>query len=143
MLRYFAKLVLIGLLVLPADGCRNPDERVPIVFVDILLLLDLPEFAPLASPGGYLEISGGSLGIVVYRRNMDDFVAFDRHCTYQVNDFCRIHADPETGITANCECCSSIFSLYDGTPIQEPAGFTLNSYRTGFNANVNQLRIFN
>lgn len=143
MLRYFAKLVLLILIMMPVEGCRNQDERVPVVFVDVVLLLDLPEYSALASPGSFLEISGGSMGIVIYRRNMEEFVAFDRHCTYKVNDFCRVKGNAETTITAECECCNSVFSLYDGTPIEGEARFALNQYRTGFNGNTNQLRIFN
>ncbi len=143
MLRHFARISFVLALVLSAHACRNQNSIVPLVFVDVTLFLDLPEFAPLAAPGGSIHISGGSLGIIIYRRNMEEFVAFDRHCTYQVDDYCRITIDEETTITANCECCSSVFSIYDGSPISGEAPAVLARYRTGFNGVTNQLRIFN
>lgn len=143
MLRDFVRFGMVIALLLVSDSCRNRDDLVPMVFVDITLLLDLPEFSALAAPGGSVTISGGSLGIIVYRRNIDEFVAFDRHCTYQVSENCRINIDEETTITANCECCNSVFSIYDGTPVSGEASVILTGYRTGFNAVTNQLRIFN
>lgn len=143
MLKFFVRTALICALLLVNDGCRNRDDRVPVVFVDFTLLLDLPEFSDLASPGGSIHISGGSMGIIIYRRSQDEFVAFDRHCTYQVPEYCRVTIDEETTITANCECCNSVFSIYDGTPISGEAAVSLSRYGTGYNGTTNQLRIFN
>lgn len=143
MLRDFLRISLVILLLIGAGGCKDKDDRVPYVFVDITLLLDLPAYSDLASPSGSVEITGGSMGIIVYRRNVNEFVAFDRHCTYNVSEYCRVHIDEETNITAVCECCGSIFSIYDGTPIEGAAARSLVQYRTGYNGNTNQLRIFN
>jgi nitrite reductase/ring-hydroxylating ferredoxin subunit len=143
MLNQIVRLSLIlAVLAMPAS-CKKPEERVPVVFVDFTLYLNLPEYTNLASPGGWLEITGGSRGIIVYRRNMEEFVAFDRHCTYKVQEYCRVDVDEQTGITAVCECCESVFSIYDGIPLSGQASVTLSDYRTNFNGNTNLLRIFN
>lgn len=143
MLKLLRQIALIATVFLAPSGCRNADNQVPYVLVDITLLLDLPSFTALTTPGGSEEITGGSMGIVVYRINLQDFAAFDRHCTHNVNDFCRIQTDEETGVTAVCECCASVFSIIDGTPIEGPAARSLLRYNTTFNGNTNQLRIFN
>lgn len=142
MLKDFLKILLVVLLV-SGTGCKEKDDRVPYVFVDITLYLDLGEFSDLAVPGGYLTITGGSRGIVIYRRNQDDFVAFDRHCTHDPPAGCAVDVDENSGLTTVCECCGSVFSLYDGIPIEGPAARNLVEYRTGYNATSNQLRIFN
>lgn len=142
MLRDFAKIALLVFAVLALSACKEKN-RVPYVLVDVTLLIDLPAYTGLTAPGGYAEITGGSRGIVVYRINQQEFVAFDRHCTFQPEDNCQIHVDEDTGITANCECCTSVFSIYDGTPIEGLADRSLVKYSTSFNGNTNQLRIFN
>ncbi len=143
MLKDFLRILLVVFLVSGWSGCRDKDDRVPNVFVDITLFLDLNEFSALAVPGGSLALSGGSRGIIVYRRNQSDFVAFDRHCTFEPLAGCAVDIDEDSGLTAGCECCDSVFSIYDGIPVDGSAARNLVQYRTGFNATSNQLRIFN
>jgi nitrite reductase/ring-hydroxylating ferredoxin subunit len=143
MLKQIVRFLFIFSVITVLSGCRKSEERVPLVFVDFSLSLYLPEFSNLAAPGGWVEISGGSRGIIIYRRSQDEFVAFDRHCTYKVSEGCRIDVDTETGLTANCPCCNSVFSIFDGIPVSGTATVTLLDYRTGYNANTNILRVFN
>lgn len=143
MLREITQIVLLFLLVFALSGCKDREDQVPYVLVDVTLLLNLPEFSSLTVPSGYAEISGGSLGIIVYRSGQNEFVAHDRHCTHNVNDFCRVHVNEDDGVTATCECCDSVFSIQFGVPSSGPAARSLTRYRTNFNGNTNELRIFN
>jgi len=143
MLKQIVRITFILLLITTLSCCKRSEDRVPMVFVDFSLSLNLPEFSSLAVQNGWIEVSGGSRGIIIYRRSQDEFVAFDRHCTYKVSEGCRIDVDTETGITANCPCCNSVFSIYDGIPVSGTATVTLLDYRTGYNANTNILRVFN
>jgi nitrite reductase/ring-hydroxylating ferredoxin subunit len=143
MLERILKYSFFLLIITSFIGCKKAADQVPLVFVDFSISLSLPEYASLAAPGGWTEVTGGSRGIIIYRVAMDEFVAFDRHCTYKVQDACRIDVDEETGITANCPCCNSTFSIYDGIPVNGPATVSLLDYRTGYNGTTNILRIFN
>ena len=129
-------------IVLMSSSCeRTNPSGIPYVPVNYQLTVSNPEFAPLLAVGGWLYIGGGSQGIIIYRATPDEFRAFDRHCTFQVNDNCRVSVD-NTDITAfDSDCCQSKFLLVDGAPIDGPANLGLHQYNTTFDGNV--LMIFN
>lgn len=141
-------LTLLSAIVLFVfSGCNRDDDslqQVPNVPVEINVSIDLPLFSALQNPGGWITIQGGSQGIVVYRIGPDQFAAFDRHCTFQVENVCRIDVDEETNVTAvDSECCESVFSIVDGVPLEGPARRPLRRYQTMYNINNNSLRIYN
>lgn len=111
---------------------------------DITINLNLPEYNALINPGGWLYLTGGSRGIIVYRISNDEFVAYDRHCTYNVPQRCRVSVIEDSGITAKDEeCCGSVFDLYTGGVLEGPAQLGLQSFRTFYNSDTRTLRIFN
>ncbi len=139
------KLTVAGLLltfILSSNSCqKGTPSGIPYVPVNYQLTVSNPEFAPLLAVGGWLYIGGGSRGIIVYRFSPDEFRAYDRHCTFQVNDNCRI-AMESTDVTAvDNECCDSKFLIIDGAPIDGPANIGLHEYNTSFDGNT--LLIFN
>jgi nitrite reductase/ring-hydroxylating ferredoxin subunit len=138
-------LPLIFVFVL-TTSCRDDDEgdRVPRIQTEITLNLNLPEYNILLNPGGWLYLTGGSRGIIVYRVNNDEFAAFDRHCTFNVPEACRVFVDENSGLTASDTlCCESIFEIITGNVVQGPAQFQLQPFQTQFNQNSDVLRIFN
>jgi hypothetical protein len=88
-------------------------------------------------------VNGGSKGIIVYRRSMDEFVAFDRHSPADVNGTCAqpLYPDSNNFLQLNDDCNNAKFSLYDGSPISG-SDFGLRMYQTIYNGS-NQLRIYN
>ena len=138
-------LVLMMLLIF-ATSCRDDDEneRVPRIQTDITLNLNLPEYNILLNPGGWIYLTGGSRGIIVYRVSNDEFAAFDRHCTFNVPEACRVFVNEDSGITAkDTLCCGSVFEIITGNVVEGPAQFALQSFRTQFNQNSDVLRIYN
>jgi nitrite reductase/ring-hydroxylating ferredoxin subunit len=129
-------------LILSSNSCeKGTPSGIPYVPVNYQLTVSNPEFSPLLAVGGWLYIGGGSRGIIVYRYTPDEFRAYDRHCTFQVNDNCRVNMD-NTDITAvDEECCESKFLIIDGAPIDGPANIGLHQYNTSFDGNT--LLIFN
>lgn len=72
----------------------------------------------------------------MYRFSPEEFRAYDRHCTYNIDEGCRVSMD-NTDITAvDNECCESEFLIVDGAPIGGPAAIGLQQYRTQFNGNT-------
>ncbi len=129
-------------IILSSNSCeKGTASGIPYVPVNYQLTVSNPEFSPLLAVGGWLNIGGGSRGIIVYRASPDEFRAYDRHCTFQVNDNCRVTMD-NTDITAlDTECCDSKFLIVDGAPIDGPANIGLHRYNTSFDGNT--LLIFN
>ncbi|MCA1763208.1 MAG: hypothetical protein ABR574_01965 [Cryomorphaceae bacterium] len=143
-LTYTSIILILGLLIAP--GCRKDrdiqDSRVPVVPTDVTINLNLPQYQPLANPGGFAYVIGGSRGIVVYRYGLEDFAAFDRHCTFEVQEGCTIEVE-EASVATDLACCESSFEIVNGLPTEGPAIRPLLRYNTQFNPNANLLRIFN
>ncbi|NBW83641.1 hypothetical protein EBR21_18000, partial [bacterium] len=68
---------------------------VPFVPVDITIDIQLPSYSDLQGVGGWTYLNGGSKGIIVYRKGIDEFVAFDRHSPADVNGSCPLPLYPD------------------------------------------------
>ncbi|MBX2971907.1 MAG: hypothetical protein KF797_02290 [Flavobacteriales bacterium] len=140
-LRSIALCTLASTLLL--GGCRKEERGgVPLTPLNIPPInVNNPAYIDLAVPGGWLYLSGGSMGLIVYRASMDQFVVMDRHCPYRPAELCRVFVD-DTGIIArDTACCHSAFSIVDGTVIQGPAALNLQRYNSSFNGTT--LLIYN
>jgi nitrite reductase/ring-hydroxylating ferredoxin subunit len=125
------------------DDDNNDDLRVPNVNTNIDLNLNLPQYNPLQNPGSWVYVTGGSRGIIVYRVGIEQFAAFDRHCTYNVQEGCQIVAEEGSTVAKDEECCNSEFEIITGGPTEGPARRPLRQYNTQFNPNANTLRVYN
>lgn len=132
----------LGALLLTQASCRREERGgVPLTPLDISINVNNPSYADLAVPGGWIYLSGGSQGLIVYRASVDEFIALDRHCPYQPADLCRVFVD-DTEITArDTACCGSAFLITDGSVVEGPAALNLQRYNTSFNGTT--LRIYN
>jgi nitrite reductase/ring-hydroxylating ferredoxin subunit len=133
---------LLTITMVLAAGCKKEDKvDVPLVSVDITINLNLPEYNALLVTGGWAYITGGSEGLIVYRKSPDEFVAMDRHCTYRPEDLCKVYVDDSGVLARDTACCHSAFLLLDGSVTEGPAALGLKLYNTTFNGTT--LRIFN
>ncbi|MBP9151894.1 MAG: hypothetical protein KBF73_06390 [Flavobacteriales bacterium] len=136
-------LSLGALLVVLASSSCNKSNRsgIPYVPVNYQITVSNPEFSPLLAVGGFVTIAGGSQGIIVYRFSPEEFRAYDRHCTFMVDDNCRVTMDNTDISATDTECCDSQFLIIDGAPIDGPAAIGLQQYNTDYDGNT--LFIFN
>lgn len=121
-------------------GCKKDNNAVPVVYTDVFLYTTDPAFAPLNATSGYIYVTGGSKGIIVYRKSQTEFMAYDRHCPYKVADGNVVTVDA-SGLIATDAVCGSKFLITDGSPNQGPAINSLKQYQTTFDGTV--LHIFN
>lgn len=136
----FGSILLI--LLCGLYSCKKgKNQTIPYVPVNIYINPSDPLYIKLAVPGGWLYLNGGSRGIIVYRRTVEEFVAYDRHCTYNVDDQCGKVSVNSTQIMAVDSCCLSEFVLTDGSVSKGPANQPLHQYQTSWDGNT--LRIFN
>lgn len=138
-------IILVLLITLTGiTGCKkNKTHPVPDIPFDITINLTLPSYSELMGVGGYAFVNGGSRGIIVYRRGVDDFVAFDRHSPADVDGSCAQPLTPDTNnyLVLKDVCNNASFSLYDGSPMSG-SEFGLRQYATIWNGNES-LRIYN
>ena len=114
-------------------SCKEKEPYpIPNIPVNISINLDLPSYQSLNSPGGWVYIPGGSRGIVVYR-NFDEFVALDRHATYESDNNCAIvNVDTINYFILNDSCSSSQYNIIDGTVVTGPAKWGLKRYNASW-----------
>lgn len=136
--KFRAFFIVVVLTVL--YGCRKDKDDVPDVYVDIYLYTTDPAFTPLNAIGGWTYLTGGSKGIIVYRKSQTEFMTYDRHCTYKVPDGNSVSVE-NSGLIASDAACNSKFLMTDGSPNSGPATVPLKRYQSSFDGTV--LHIFN
>jgi len=142
-LRRLRTFLTVSLLLAITVNCNDKNSVVPNVRVNFYLNLNDPDFSTLNSPGNSVFVSGGVNGIVIYRIDSEEFGAYDRTCTYNVEDNCAVVLD-ETGVfAADTLCCGSEYLLLDGSATTGPATLPLKRYRTTFDAGMNTVHVYN
>jgi len=122
-------------LVSGSCGKQNT-HPVPYVPFNQSIDLNLPSYYALAGVGGFAYVIGGSRGIIVYRRSLDEFIAFDRHSPADPNAECEepLYPDTDNFLILKDSCSGATFSLYDGSPING-SQYGLMQYACNFNGN--------
>lgn len=136
---YLVASILICFYLIPS--CKKDDKTVPNSSVDIYIYTSEPSFLALNAVGGWVYITGGSKGIIVYRKSNTEFTALDRHCTYLPNTACSRVSVDSSNIIAVDTCCGSKFLITDGSVQNGPASMALKQYATSFDGSV--LHIYN
>lgn len=125
------RIVFLSLLLLVITACTKEDRHpVPLVPVEFRINLEF-QFIELNSIGGWVNVTGGFGGVVIYRMSVDQFTAFDRACPVHPYDQ-EARLVVEDPPIAKCNVCGSTYLLLDGSPISGPAKHPLRPYRTVF-----------
>ena len=137
---FFFSIVFLLFMGCKKNGNQNPIPSIPF---DITINIEFPSYSSLIGVGGWTYVVGGSKGIIVYRKSVDQFVAFDRQSPKDINNTCSSALTPDsTNFLQLIDICSGAkFSLYDGSAISG-SEFGLRQYQTVWNG-TNSLRIYN
>jgi len=115
-----------------ASRCRDRNTGlVPSVPVNVTINVLSPEFFDLSVPGGWVYITGGSRGIIVYRKTQDEFIAIERHSSYQPEDNCAVVV-MDDGVILDDPCSDSQWLIMDATIVNGPASMPLRTYETSY-----------
>jgi nitrite reductase/ring-hydroxylating ferredoxin subunit len=135
--------VAVFFLLLLAAGCATDDTHPEIPDVPVSFVIDpnSTEYLELSHISGWIYLTGGYNGILVYRSGMNDFVAFERACPYdfQVSG-ARIEVEV-SGLTCLCPVCHSKYIITDGTPFEGPSRYLLKQYQASYDGSL--LYIYN
>jgi nitrite reductase/ring-hydroxylating ferredoxin subunit len=134
---------LVVFAIFSSQCKKDQNDRVPNVPVDITINISLPSYNALSVTGGFVYVTGGSNGILVYRASEDEFAALDRHCTYDVPEYHRVTVDSTNIIASDQPGCGSGFIITDGSVVRGPAFVPLTRYDATYNATTQLVRIFN
>ena len=142
MMKKFLYFIFAFTFITSYTHCKkDQQDDIPYTNVDLFIYTDDPSYIALSTIGGWEYVSGGVRGILIYRKSNSEFMAYERNCPYQSNDACATIMVNNTNIIAVDTCCSSEFSMYDGSVLKGPATLPLRSYNTTFDGNV--LHIYN
>lgn len=137
---FIRKGLNLTVLLIIAFACDSDlsDDAIPLApFDPIQINLTLPSYVSLMSTGGYTAInSGGTRGIILYRKDISTVLAFERNCSYQPLNACATVEVHNSGLYMNDACCNSTFRWEDGNPTGGPAWRPLIQYSTNLNGNV-------
>ncbi len=130
------KIFLPLLLILSVlTSCKNDenDEPIPYVTVNFTIYPNTLDYIPI---GQYEYFTGGYKGIIIYRPQENEFMAYERACTFDpLTEGARVVVDA-SGIIAADTVCGSKFILLDGSPIEGPAKIGLKQYHTSYNGDA-------
>lgn len=131
------------MLIIYISACDDTKSTIPTVFVDFTIDINDPQYNEITKFGGYLYLTGGYSGILVYHTFDDTYLAFDRACPYDPNNG-KLYVDKTLFGTIDSTSCKSEFSLLTGgTVTKGPAEFPMKQYRCIYNAEAKIIQIKN
>lgn len=133
--------LLVSIIFLASCRKENPQPVIPEVYVSFFINPNSTEYQEINAPGGWVTVTGGYRGIILYRLSMNEFLAFERTCPWDpFEEKSRIEVE-ESGTTAACPVCGSKYILLDGSPFEGPSTYLLKQYHTSYDGNL--LYVFN
>ena len=126
-----SKYFTFFLVIIIINSCNKDDNTIPNVPVSFRI-----QASELGGVGSaiYTQEIYGIRGIIIYHKNNNEYVAYERACSYRPTNDCEVvqlnnDINPSY-LTDNC--CNSNFLLDDGTPFSGPALLPLKQYNTSF-----------
>lgn len=135
------KKIILLIVLIAACGiifsCKKNDSSVKGGYANVVINLNDPTALQLNAIGGWIYFTGvdaGLKGLIVYRRSQDEYVAYDRACTYDPTGNCSLIIE-SSGIIAADTCCGSKFEIYSGSVTHDPATQPLIQYQVSHEGN--------
>jgi len=144
-MKYSAKIILSLMLFFAFATCKKDSapSDIPNVQVDFYVYLSEPSNVNLNVVTGWVYVSYGVKGIVIYRRTQDEFVAIERNCSYQPNNAgAQVSVDSSNAFLKDASCGSK-FYLSDGSVANGPATRTLKQYQTSYSSAAATVHVYN
>ena len=124
-------------VLLVGISCKKEDDTIPYVAVNIYVDTGSPSFVNLTVVGGWVYITGGNRGIVLYRKSPSEFMAYERTCSYKPSDAnAKVDVDLSTNLFLQDASCGSKFLITDGSVQSAPAAYPLKHYNTSFDGQI-------
>jgi nitrite reductase/ring-hydroxylating ferredoxin subunit len=124
-------LIILLLIVTSFKQCKEHENPVPITNVNITIDLNDANYNDFV-PGSYKYITGGVSGIVLYRKNFNEFSALERTCPYEADYGTRVTVDTDNDLFLLCDSCESRFYIEDGSLLGGPSEYPLRTYKTSY-----------
>jgi nitrite reductase/ring-hydroxylating ferredoxin subunit len=137
----FLLLLIVLVLMLPQCKKESQQNEIPTVAVNIAIDPNSTEYLALNTVNGWVYLTGGYEGIIVFRSSTNGFMAYERACPYDWSKSTARLVVESSGITTVCPSCNSKFLLLNGSPYSGPSSYPMKQYETSYNGGI--LYIFN
>jgi nitrite reductase/ring-hydroxylating ferredoxin subunit len=130
-------VIHLFLILILFNGCSKQENKneIPVVAVYFVINPNSTEYRELNVVDGSVTVTGGYNGIIVFKKSLTEFMAFERACPNDwENTDAKVNVEA-SGITAICPICKSQFILTDGSPISGPSHYPLKQYQTSYDGN--------
>lgn len=145
-------MVFVPLFFVQCD--QDSCDVIPDVRVEFTINMYTPPYNTLQAVGNSLEIpvnkslyAGGynNNGVIVHRRLIDEFQAYDRTCTFNHGGSVAVEISKDNPLIAICPECDSKFYLSSGgIPSDDSkAPCPLKNYNADFYEAVNEVSVYN
>ncbi len=134
--KYFL-LSLISVIII-SGSCKKDEQQpeIPYVYVNFSLNPNSTLYIHLNPVNGWETVSGGYKGILIFRKSVNEFAAFERACPNDpLENGAQVRVD-DSGITCYCPVCGSKFIMVDGTPYEGPSHYPLKQYSTMYDGSM-------
>ncbi len=124
--------MVAAVVLMVAFACKKEEQapQIPYVYVNFVLNPNGTQYINLNSVNGWETVVGGYNGILIFRKSVNEFAAYERACPYDpTKTGAQIRVD-KSGITCYCPVCGSKYIMADGTPYAGPSHFSLKQYTT-------------
>lgn len=139
-------LVVSGVLVMSSCSGDDPPP-IEIGYVNFQIYPNSTEYIQLNPVGGwaYVTANDPSRGIIIYRRSIDEFMAYERTPTYKPDSCCIVDGSyfectrlvvDETITFAVDTCSGTKYLLLDGMVVEGPAAYPMVQYNTQYDGDV-------
>jgi hypothetical protein len=128
--------LVLGTMVLFFSSCAPDlsDDQIPYVqFSDIVINLNLPAYVSLKFDKGYAYVGGGVRGIILYRKDMATYIAYERNSSFHPNEACATVEVHNSNLYMIDICSNSTFDFNTGIPTNGPAITPLRRYVVNLN----------
>lgn len=122
-------MMISSLIFISSCGDETAPDLIPFTFVNVDINLSNIQYQELNRDGGFVYISEGYRGIIIYRESASRYRAFERACTFDPHASCEPVVVDSSGLFMIHKCCKSIFG-FDGSPMGGPASLPLHEYYT-------------
>lgn len=142
----FALIISVSFFISCKKEERNPNT--PDTYINFTIDPNSTFYQPLNTAGGWMYLTSElpSRGIIVYRINQTEFVAFDRIPPNEPNKCCvdnsctRLIVDEHYPF-AKDTCLGTLYSMLDGSIFEGEGRYPMIRYNTLYNGGL--LRVFN
>ena len=129
-------LFLLVFLVTALFSCskknQNQQPNIPYVAVNFVINPNSTQYIELNHAGGWVPVTGGYRGIIIYRVSETEFMTYERACPYDPTaDSAQVRVDA-SGIICHCPQCKSKYILTDGSVFNGPTQWPLKQYHTNY-----------